>query len=241
MTEPMIASVDFSREQKHPNITPKDAATLILIDRTAAPWKVLFGRRNANAVFMPGALVFPGGRVDPGDHRVSAISGYHSAVEQKLLSGPRKMTPARARAFGIAAIREAYEETGLCLGAFAQGAPPASCATAFGDAGLAPDLAHLHFVARAITPPKTVRRFDTRFFAIDADHITHRFSDVISSETELVELVWLPIDDAIAGKLPPIVRQVLLDLKERIAAGMAQELPVPFYQFRGKRFGRSWL
>jgi 8-oxo-dGTP pyrophosphatase MutT (NUDIX family) len=240
MTEPMIASVDFSREQKHPNITPKDAATLILIDRTAAPWKVLFGRRNANAVFMPGALVFPGGRVDPGDHRVSAASGYHPAVEQKLLIGPGKMTPVRARAFGIAAIREAYEETGLCLGAFAQDAP-ATCATAFRDSGLAPDLAHLHLVARAITPPKLVRRFDTRFFAIDADNITHRFSDVIGPETELVELVWLPIDEAIGGKLPPIVRQVLLDLKERIAAGMAPELPVPFYRFHGVRFRRTWL
>ena len=147
----------------------------------------------------------------------------------------------RALVFGTSAIRDAYEDTGLSLGAFAQNTPPATCTTAFGDSGLAPGLAHLHLVARAITRPKLVRRFDTRFFAGDADNITHRFSDVIGPATELVELVWLPIDEAIGGKLPPIVRQVLFDLKERIAAGMAPESPVPFYRFRGRRVGRSWL
>ncbi len=38
---------------------------------------------------------------------------------------------------------------------------------AFQRHGVLPDLEALHVVARAITPPKRVRRFDTRFFAID--------------------------------------------------------------------------
>ncbi|TAK49234.1 MAG: NUDIX hydrolase [Xanthobacteraceae bacterium] len=231
--------VDFSREQKHPNITPRDAATLILIDRTARPWKVLFGRRHPHSVFMPNALVFPGGRVDAGDRRVALADGFNPLVERKLLIGPGRITPSRARAFGVAAIREAYEETGLCIGRF-NGASTTHHAT-FADAGLLPDLSRLNLVARAITPPKVVRRFDARFFAIDADAITHRIADVIGPDTELVELVWLPIEEALAGKLPPITRQVLHDLNDRIEDGMRPDAPVPFYRFRGARFGRDWL
>ena len=46
----------------HPNITPKDASTLILLDRSGAEPKVLMGKRHDRHVFMPGAYVFPGGR-----------------------------------------------------------------------------------------------------------------------------------------------------------------------------------
>ena len=51
----------------HPNITPKDASTLILLDRSGSEPKVLMGKRHDRHVFMPGAYVFPGGRVDPID------------------------------------------------------------------------------------------------------------------------------------------------------------------------------
>jgi len=54
----------------HPNIAPKDASTLILLDRSGAEPKVLMGKRHDRHVFMPGAYVFPGGRVDPIDRSV---------------------------------------------------------------------------------------------------------------------------------------------------------------------------
>ena len=38
----------------HPYRRPVDAATLILIDRTAATPKVLVGKRHDKVVFMPG-------------------------------------------------------------------------------------------------------------------------------------------------------------------------------------------
>jgi len=50
-----------------PNVMPKDAATLILLDCTGSEPKVLMGKRHDRHVFMPGAYVFPGGRVDPID------------------------------------------------------------------------------------------------------------------------------------------------------------------------------
>ncbi|MBM3558797.1 MAG: NUDIX hydrolase, partial [Alphaproteobacteria bacterium] len=49
-------------------LRPRDAASLLLV--RAVPdgtFEVLMGRRHHGHVFMPGAWVFPGGRVEPGD------------------------------------------------------------------------------------------------------------------------------------------------------------------------------
>ena len=46
-------------------VRPKDAATLILIDRSGKVPKVLLGKRHHGHKFMPGKFVFPGGGVDP--------------------------------------------------------------------------------------------------------------------------------------------------------------------------------
>ena len=43
----------------HPNIAPKDASTLILLDRSGAAPKVLMGKRHDRHVFMPGNMCFP--------------------------------------------------------------------------------------------------------------------------------------------------------------------------------------
>jgi len=57
-------------DDSHPYVRPRDAATLILIDRSGERPRVLVGRRHDKVVFMPGKYVFPGGRVDPTDHRI---------------------------------------------------------------------------------------------------------------------------------------------------------------------------
>ncbi|MGY4376868.1 hypothetical protein ACVWZ3_004507 [Bradyrhizobium sp. i1.3.6] len=54
----------------HPYFRPRDAATLILVDRSGNIPKVLVGKRHDKVVFMPGKFVFPGGRVDKDDYRV---------------------------------------------------------------------------------------------------------------------------------------------------------------------------
>ena len=65
---------------------------------------------------MPGKFVFPGGRVDKSDNRVPVAAPIPQTLEANLLKGSPKITPSRARSLAIAAIREACEETGLCLG-----------------------------------------------------------------------------------------------------------------------------
>src|SRR5229473_4306581 len=100
----------------HPYRRPVDAATLILVDRSGTKPKVLVGKRHDKVVFMPGKFVFPGGRVDKSDNRVPVAAPISKELEANLLKGSPKITPSRARALAIAAIREACEETGLCLG-----------------------------------------------------------------------------------------------------------------------------
>ena len=124
---------------------------------------------------MPGKFVFPGGRVDKLDNRVPVAAPIPKELEANLMKGSPKTPPSRARSLAIAAIREACEETGLCLGRKSDGAAPKLDGVwkPFSDAGLLPDPSSLFLIARAITPPGRVRRFDTRFFTADASAITH--------------------------------------------------------------------
>ena len=86
-----------------PTIRPKDAATLILIDRSGRAPKVLLGKRHERHSFMPGKFVFPGGRIDPSDRRMPFAGCLAAAIEDKLLKRVSGATPSRPRALALAA------------------------------------------------------------------------------------------------------------------------------------------
>lgn len=221
-----------------PNVAIRDAATMLVIDRTGPVPTVLLGRRHDGHKFMPGKYVFPGGRVETFDRRMASATPLDPMVEGRLMMQMRRPSPLKARGFPLAAIREVFEETGLVLGAKANG--PVSAPTAewakFVDTGVVPDLAAVHFIARAITPPGRTKRFDTRFFAVDSTAIASRVEGVVTADSELVELVWLPIEESMKLDMPGITMAVLEELKIRTANGFTHDLPVPFYRMqRGKR------
>ena len=70
----------------HPNVTPKDASTLILLDRSGPSPKVLMGKRHQRHAFLPGSFVFPGGGVDAADRLMPAKSARISAAPMLVLS-----------------------------------------------------------------------------------------------------------------------------------------------------------
>ena len=76
MTEAATAVIEGKEADHHPYFRPKDAATLILIDRSGDKPKVLVGKRHDKVVFMPGKYVFPGGRVDKSDNRVPVAAPH---------------------------------------------------------------------------------------------------------------------------------------------------------------------
>jgi 8-oxo-dGTP pyrophosphatase MutT (NUDIX family) len=233
------------RDRGRGNQRWRDAATLILIDRSEATPKVLLGRRHTRHKFLPGRFVFPGGRVERGDSggHIQVETPLLPAVEARLMMRMPRPSPARARAFAIAAIRETFEETGLLIGHKREGIVPkhGKAPTIFDSAGVYPDLASMHFIARAITPPGRPRRFDTRFFAADAQAISHRVEGITGPDAELVELVWLPITEVERLEIPTVTKVVLKELEARTAAGFGHDLPVPFYRMIHNRFVRELL
>ncbi|KPL51027.1 NUDIX hydrolase [Prosthecomicrobium hirschii] len=235
------------RDTTHANQRPKDAATLLILDRTAgAPLRVLMGRRHMRHRFFPGAYVFPGGKVDVADSFVPVATPYDEATAAKIghdLKRPK--TTARARAFGVAAIRETFEEAGLFIGTRADGNAPKlkGDMAAFSERSIAIALDRLRFVARAITPPRRPRRFDTRFFACFAGDIVDRLEAGVGPSGELEDVAWLTIEEAKRTQIPPITVAILDEIEDRLASDPTLDptAPIPYYRWVGKTFQRSLI
>jgi 8-oxo-dGTP pyrophosphatase MutT (NUDIX family) len=95
-------------EQEAASETPiRDAACLILVDRSEAEPRLLMGRRLATQVFLPNKWVFPGGRVEDDDR---ALAVQLAADVAAAANDTNRL------AFALAAIRELFEEAGVVLG-----------------------------------------------------------------------------------------------------------------------------
>lgn len=168
---------------------PIPAATLVLMrERPGGPPELLMTERAGNMAFAAGALVFPGGRIDPADHEAA-------------VAWP-DLPDAAAR---IAAIRETVEETGLAPGIRPAPADVAALRVALGrDEGLGPllarhglalDLDALSPFARWCPNFRETRRFDTLFFLAEAP------ADAPEPEVaaqEAVRALWASAADILA-------------------------------------------
>ena len=222
---------------------PRDAATLILLDRSGSQPTVLMGRRSRKHAFMPGRLVFPGGRTDRDDGRVTTGDELHPDVAAKLQGGrSRALTGTRTRAIMLSAVRETYEEAGLLIGNAGDYSCKSAAWQAFADNNVVPTLANLRVIARAITPPGRVRRFDTYFVAAWRDSVAVALPDGGPTQ-ELEELVWLPINKAMDEEVPLITKSVLQDLERRLAEdpNLSPAHPIPFYRMRNGKFLRDLI
>lgn len=222
-------------------IRPRDAATLILLDRSGGRIKILMGRRHSRHAFMPGKFVFPGGRTDRGDAAIATADDLHPLELAKLTAGSR-ITARRARSIALSALRETYEEAGLLIGRKGFFSAKSEDWRGFADHSVQPSLDGLRLVARAITPPGRVRRFDTRFFAARREDVAAALPDGGPTD-ELEEIVWLPLDEAKSADIPTITKMVLESLEQRLSSDpdLAPGGPVPFYRLVGKRFVREIL
>jgi 8-oxo-dGTP pyrophosphatase MutT (NUDIX family) len=244
MNENAVILTKAERVRVATNLRPKDAATVLIIDRSSKTPRVLMGKRHASHKFMPGKFVFPGGRVDPGDRRMVATGALSQVCEDRLMKRAVRPSSQKARALALAAIRETFEETGLLFGASDLGRPeraPEGSWSEFASHGIFPDLGAVTFVARAITPPRRPKRFDTRFFALDYSTLAGKVEGVTGPDSELVELVWVSFKDAQELDLPTITQVILREVEDRITRGFAPFLPVPFYWEKNGSFVREEL
>ncbi|MBC2885437.1 NUDIX domain-containing protein [Ochrobactrum sp. CM-21-5] len=223
-------------------LRPRDAASLLLIDRSGARPRILMGRRHSSLVFMPGKFVFPGGRADPADGSIAAASELSHSDTQKLLTGMgARATIRRTRALGLCAIRETFEETGLRIAHASPDEIPRPSHhdwCAFFESGLLPALGSLRYFARAVTPTDYVRRFDTRFFIAFRDSLPGLHNQKLAPSGELEDLDWVPIDDI--NKLDVArITQTILKEAQALLTDTRLDLPaaLPVVQYR-KRHGR---
>lgn len=217
----------------------RDAATLVIVDRSGAGPRVLMGRRRATQVFLPNVFVFPGGRVDDDDAGAPSADDVPEA-EAALLSIPRAghapYSAGFVRSLPLAALRETFEETGLAVGivgGLAAGTAPAAAKAPepwrpFLATGVMPKLSSPQFFLRAITPTKRLRRYDTRFFLVDAADIAHQGTPM---DDELSELDWFDFRSLAALDVPSITRVVIQELQSLVKDGLkpAADRRVPFH------------
>jgi 8-oxo-dGTP pyrophosphatase MutT (NUDIX family) len=205
----------------------RNAATVIVVrDRASRP-SVLMGQRGAKAAFMPNKFVFPGGALDASDADVALAHPLSALCAQRLAD---QADQDLGSALAAAAIRELWEETGQVLGHRAAwaGDIPENW-QGFAQTGHRPSAEGLQFVFRAITPPGRPRRFDARFFLVDADALCSDPDDFSGAEDELSHLQWIPLDEVRGFDLPFITEVVLAEVGARLGEA-GPPASVPFFR-----------
>lgn len=204
---------------------PRAAATIVLLRDGSRGMEVLLMRRNRSAGFVPGAYVFPGGRVDTTDadpEALSLLDGLDAPGAAQRLEWTSDDPPAIA--YYLAALREAFEETGILIGRRPDGTPPTpaaqdeamddlrnrvmadelSFADALGRADCRVPGSEIAYLAHWITPEAEPRRYDTRFFAARAPSDAEATVD----PREMTDAVWLTPREALRrvdrGDLPMV-------------------------------------
>jgi 8-oxo-dGTP pyrophosphatase MutT (NUDIX family) len=219
-------------------VRPRDAASLIIIDRSGGALRFLLGRRHESHKFMPGKFVFPGGKTDSCDRMVIPARDINPQCLRRLHAGlGLRGTEARARALALSAVREAFEEAGILVGAPSGFTSPHPAWQPFAERRLAPDLKHVRYIARAITPPQFPRRYDTRFFAIFRDLAVE--TEIAQQDSnEMLDFAYVTHMQTAGMNLPGITRMILQSMMDRIAVDPELNLdhPVPTYRTRYAKY-----
>ncbi|MGD1887450.1 MAG: NUDIX domain-containing protein [Cohaesibacteraceae bacterium] len=182
-------------------VRPRQAASLIALwtDGTGSR-HLLMGKRGESLRFLPGYLVFPGGRLErqdwvkPNETDGSSMgldAKHRSALDREWvkhrLASMTRLSPADALL--NAALRECLEETGIDLSRSIDG--------------------RARYVGRAVTPPGGPIRFDTRFFLVRilSEGAPPAAQQLVDGE--LLSTGWRSLEEIACGKVHHITRGML--------------------------------
>ena len=252
----------MSTQAEKTNI-PRPAATVILIRELAGELQVYLLKRSTKSGFMAGNYVFPGGMLDPGDLDANYWQPYVdlSPTEFTQRLAGKSLNELDALPYGIAAIRETFEEAGVLLG-HRETESTAELEelnrkrqsnensvnwlhdlVATGKWTLL--LSGLYPWSHWITPAKMKKRFDTRFFIapMPPDQVCR------PDNRETTHGVWISPQKGLAGNQsgeiplsPPTVVTLHELLKHRSLGGLVEhaiknswgEALMPRLTFAGK-------
>ena len=205
-------------------ITPVAAATIVLLRDAEAGLELLLMRRSPRSGFVPGAYVFPGGRVDKPDSLPALIALLENLDRDSAEKRLGQIQEPPAIAYYIAALREAFEETGILIGVQTDGSAPATAAEDSSVDEIRDSLMSgridfyevvqklgcriagdtIEYISHWITPELEPRRYDTRFFAAKV----HPGATPIVDSREMTEALWISPRAALTrldqGELPMV-------------------------------------
>lgn len=221
----------------------RQAATVLLLRESGGTLEVLMVHRAAAVAFMGGLWVFPGGRLEPGDHSPRALARIPPDAVRSCGERLRSLEGARlpaelALGLHVAACRETFEEAGVLLARDASGRPcdpvlveslqsrrvagdaePPSFLGMLEEHDLFLDIAPLVYWSHWVTPSLEPKRYDTRFFVVPVPEGQAAQADF----SELTEHAW--INPATAAEalergeiaVPPPTLLTLEDLRDSYA------------------------
>ena len=229
-------------ELNHQEITTpvRDAATVVMLRDTPTGMEVFLLKRHGLSDVLGGAYVFPGGKLDAADAQLDMATHLDQSpqVLHAALNEPQ-LAELSAAGLYVAALREAFEESGVLFAENATAAATAHAATLLKD-GVRFDaiLANLslRLQTRSVLPwsrwitPKMAsvshKRFDTRFFVAGVP----QYQTAQHDNHETTESIWLQPraaltqywDKAIELAPPQIMSLVHLSHHNSVASVLAQ-------------------
>jgi 8-oxo-dGTP pyrophosphatase MutT (NUDIX family) len=225
---------------------PRPAATVILLRDGDSGLEVFLLKRHGLSDVLGGAYVFPGGKLDASDAQLDAaqyldmpLHVLHARLNEAHI------TPEEAAGLHVAALREAFEESGVLL-AHSEDGKPANTAQAaahlkeglgFNDMlsrmGLRLHTSGVLPWSRWITPqvPSVTRkRFDTRFFLATVPHLQEAAHD----DVETTASSWLAPRAALtqywAGDIELAPPQIMTLAELSRHANVASAMTVPAHR-----------
>jgi 8-oxo-dGTP pyrophosphatase MutT (NUDIX family) len=181
---------------------------MVLLRLGESGMEVLLLQRSPRSGFIPGAWVFPGGRLDPEDADPSVLSGVESSAAWETQDPGVPYEPeSTSPAFWVAAVRETFEETGILVAPGSNTVPRGDLARARGrllrrearfpellkELGLGVDVRRQAYIGHWLTPECEPRRYETRFFAAAVG----AREEVSTHQAEMVGHRWLTPDEAL--------------------------------------------
>ncbi len=208
-------------------VEPRPAATVVLLREGAQGPEALLLRRHRRSGFAADAWVFPGGTVDEADRDPALAERLDGPAPAGWAARLGVADEGEAQGYVVAALREAFEETGILLARWDRvgdvHADPAESLAVARRAllngvvgmwqtvvanGLRLSGGELLYLAHWITPEPEPRRYDTRFFLARVDE----GAECVPHEAEMTDHRWMTPAAAVAGfesgqmkLLPPTV------------------------------------
>lgn len=217
-------------ETNNTPVKPRQAATVILVRQKDQELQIYLLKRSPKSGFMAGNYVFPGGTVDLED-RDANFWKSHVDIEPESISSRSggNLSVEKALYYGVAAIRETFEEAGVFLAhrkeqakrdlerlndmRMTSGLPKGWLRDLVTDEGWTLQLTGFGRWAHWISPELMQRRYDTRFFMACMPRDQECTPDLI----ETMQGIWISPEKGLAGNFKgdiPLSPPTLVTLHE---------------------------